>query len=72
MLSRSFRIDQPEGDFAAELAEIALLHPRVAIGSYPFFLDGEFGSNIVFRSIEATALDLAAEAFCAAFPTARK
>ncbi|NOX40443.1 MAG: competence/damage-inducible protein A [Alphaproteobacteria bacterium] len=72
MLSRSFRIDRPEGDFAAELAEIALLHQRVAIGSYPFVLNGHFGSNIVFRSIEAAALDLAAEAFCMAFPMARK
>jgi len=69
VLSRSFRIDQPEGDFASELAELASAHPRVAIGSYPFVLNGNFGSNIVFRSTDLAALDLAAAAFLASFPT---
>jgi molybdenum cofactor synthesis domain-containing protein len=40
----------PESDVADLLRETEEAHPGVAIGSYPFFKDGCFGSNFVIRS----------------------
>jgi molybdenum cofactor synthesis domain-containing protein len=39
-----------ESDVADLLRETETAHPGVAIGSYPFFRDGGFGSNFVIRS----------------------
>ena len=40
----------PESDVAELLRETEAAHPGVAIGSYPFFRDGGYGSNFVIRS----------------------
>jgi len=40
----------PESDVADLLRETEEAHPGVAIGSYPFFRDGRYGSNFVIRS----------------------
>jgi molybdenum cofactor synthesis domain-containing protein len=40
----------PESDVADLLRETEAAHPGVAIGSYPFFKDGRYGSNFVIRS----------------------
>lgn len=53
----------PESDVADLLRETEAAHPGVAIGSYPFFRDGRFGSNFVIRSedgelAQATGEDL--------------
>jgi molybdenum cofactor synthesis domain-containing protein len=39
-----------ESDVADLLRETEAAHPGVAIGSYPFFKDGGYGSNFVIRS----------------------
>ena len=39
-----------ESDVADLLRETEAAHPGVAIGSYPFFKDGRYGSNFVIRS----------------------
>jgi len=39
-----------ESDVADMLRETEAAHPGVAIGSYPFFRDGRYGSNFVIRS----------------------
>jgi molybdenum cofactor synthesis domain-containing protein len=39
-----------ESDVADLLRETEAAHPGVAIGSYPFFRDGGYGSNFVIRS----------------------
>jgi molybdopterin-biosynthesis enzyme MoeA-like protein len=54
----------PESDVADLLRETEAAHPGVAIGSYPFFRDGGFGSNFVIRSVDgdlarATGAELA-------------
>jgi molybdenum cofactor synthesis domain-containing protein len=54
----------PESDVADLLRETEAAHPGVAIGSYPFFRDGGYGSNFVIRSEDeelarATGDDLA-------------
>jgi len=48
----------PESDVADLLRETEASHPGVAIGSYPFFKDGRYGSNFVIRSEDG---DLARE-----------
>jgi molybdenum cofactor synthesis domain-containing protein len=40
----------PESDVADLLRETEERNPGVAIGSYPFFKDGRYGSNFVIRS----------------------
>jgi len=40
----------PESDVADLLRETEQANPGVAIGSYPFFRDGRYGSNFVIRS----------------------
>jgi molybdenum cofactor synthesis domain-containing protein len=40
----------PESDVADLLRETEAAHPGVAIGSYPFFREGRYGSNFVIRS----------------------
>ena len=59
MLSRSVRVDAPEGDAAPGLAELQHAHPTVQIGSYPFFERGRLGTYVVLRSLDAEALVLA-------------
>ena len=54
----------PESDVADLLRETEAAYPGVAIGSYPFFRDGGFGSNFVIRSVDgdlarATGAELA-------------
>ena len=58
MLSRSVRIEAPEGDVATGLAAIQAAHANVQIGSYPFFEKGQLGTYVVLRSVDAGALDL--------------
>jgi molybdenum cofactor synthesis domain-containing protein len=43
----------PEGIFADQLALLQDLHPKVEIGSYPYFKDGILGANLVMRGINA-------------------
>jgi molybdenum cofactor synthesis domain-containing protein len=57
MLSRSVRIEAPEGDVAPGLAAIQDAHADVQIGSYPFFEKGKLGTYVVMRSVDTTALD---------------
>jgi len=58
MLSRSVRIEVPEGDVATGLTAIQAAHADVQIGSYPFFEKGRLGTYVVLRSVDAAALDL--------------
>ena len=62
MLSRSVRVDAPEGDVAPGLAALQAEHPEVQIGSYPFFENGRLGTYVVLRSAHAGRLDAAEKA----------
>lgn len=56
LISRTFRVDMPEGLLAAPLGEVADAHPKVTIGCYPFDKDGKPGANVVLRSDNEEAL----------------
>ncbi|MGZ8417551.1 MAG: competence/damage-inducible protein A [Methyloceanibacter sp.] len=62
MLSRSVRIDVPEGDVAEGLAELQAAHPDVQIGSYPFLENKRLGTHVVLRGVDAEALAAAENA----------
>jgi len=59
MLSRSVRIEAPEGDVAPGLAALQAAHPQVQIGSYPFFEKGTLGTYVVLRSVDEESLGAA-------------
>jgi len=62
MLARSVRVAAPEGDVAPGLFEIQAANPKVQIGSYPFFENGELGTYVVLRSVDAAFLTTALNA----------
>ncbi|MCG8562107.1 MAG: competence/damage-inducible protein A [Hyphomicrobiales bacterium] len=62
MLSRTVRVDQPEGDVAPGLRRVQDAFPDVQMGSYPFFEEGRLGTRLVLRSIEIGRLEDALQA----------
>jgi len=50
VIARTVRVEGAgEGVIAAPLETLAKAHPDLALGSYPFFGEGGFGSNLVIR-----------------------
>ena len=70
LLSRTIRIERPEGDIAGPLATLAERHPELSFGSYPYIRNGRFGANIVIRGTDAEILDAALSRLTALFPDA--
>lgn len=66
VISRTVRVEGAgEGVIADPLAEVARAHPELALGSYPFFSNDGYGSNLVIRGrdpaeVEATVVELIA------------
>jgi molybdenum cofactor synthesis domain-containing protein len=57
VLSRTVRVEGTgEGAIAAPLEAVAKAHPDMSLGSYPFFTDGLYGSNLVLRGRDAEEL----------------
>ena len=58
VISRTVRIEGfGEGVIAAPLEAVAKAHPDLALGSYPFFSEGRYGSNLVLRGRDAAELE---------------
>ncbi|MED5536061.1 MAG: competence/damage-inducible protein A [Pseudomonadota bacterium] len=55
--SRSVDVFLPEGDIAQPLEDLALKHPAIEIGSYPFFRDGCYGANLVVRGMDESVVE---------------
>jgi molybdenum cofactor synthesis domain-containing protein len=55
--SKTVNVKLKEGDIATKLGVIAKENPNVAIGSYPYYDDGEFGCNLVLRSDDVVMLE---------------
>jgi molybdenum cofactor synthesis domain-containing protein len=66
VVSRTIRVDSfGEGVIAAPLEAVALAHADLSLGSYPFFGEAGFGSNLVVRGrdpaeVDATVAELTA------------
>lgn len=56
LLSDTIRVQAPEGRVAIPLGECQRAFPDVAMGSYPFFEEGRFGTNLVLRSTDTARL----------------
>ena len=65
LLSRSLRLLRGEGDIATAFAAFAEKHPDLAMGSYPFNLNGAQGTNLVLRGTDPQRLDAALAALTA-------
>jgi molybdenum cofactor synthesis domain-containing protein len=57
MISRTVRVERPEGIVAAGLARVQDAHRDVQMGSYPFFTKEKLGTNLVLRSTDTQKLD---------------
>ena len=55
---------------AAPLEAVAKAHPDMSLGSYPFFGDGGYGSNLVLRSRDPEELARALDELVAALKSA--
>ncbi len=54
VISRTLRVDgSGEGVIAAPLEGVAKAHPDLSLGSYPFFSNEGYGSNLVIRGRDA-------------------
>jgi len=67
VLSRSIRVMTGEGTIAKALADLQEAYPDVEMGSYPWSLDGTYGTSLVLRATDAERL---AEAFDRVFAAA--
>lgn len=59
LLSQSLRVLRGEGEIAAEFAALAAEFPDLSMGSYPFSLNGVYGTNLVIRGTDPGRLDAA-------------
>ncbi|MGI9169875.1 MAG: competence/damage-inducible protein A, partial [Caulobacteraceae bacterium] len=54
IVSRTVRVEGlRESAIAAPLETLAKAHPALSLGSYPFFGEGGYGSNLVIRGRDA-------------------
>lgn len=68
VLSRSLRVEVPEGEVAEALGAAAAAFADVSMGSYPFIRQGRFGTNLVLRSPDAARLAEAVAHLTATLP----
>lgn len=59
LLSQSLRVNRGEGDIAGPFGALAAAFPDLVMGSYPFTLNGAYGTNLVIRGTDAARLDAA-------------
>jgi molybdenum cofactor synthesis domain-containing protein len=59
LLSQSLRVNRGEGEMAGDFAALAARYPDLSMGSYPFTVNGVYGTNLVIRGTDATRLNAA-------------
>jgi molybdenum cofactor synthesis domain-containing protein len=70
-ISRTLRVEgSGESVIALPLETVAKAHPDMSLGSYPFFGDGIYGSNLVLRGRDEAELAGAVEELIAALKAA--
>ena len=65
MISRTVRVERPEGIVAAGLGRVQDAFPDVSMGSYPFFEKDRLGTQLVLRTTDESRLSVALEALWA-------
>ena len=70
-VSRTVRVEgSGEGVIAAPLEAVARAHPAMSLGSYPFFSEGGYGSNLVLRGRDPAELAATVDELVAALHAA--
>ena len=59
LLSQSLRVLRAEGEIAAQFGALAADYPELSMGSYPFTVNGAYGTNLVIRGTDPGRLDQA-------------
>jgi molybdenum cofactor synthesis domain-containing protein len=59
LLSQSLRVNRGEGEIAADFAALAAQYPELSLGSYPFTVNGVYGTNLVIRGTDPARLNAA-------------
>jgi molybdenum cofactor synthesis domain-containing protein len=59
LLSQSLRVNRGEGEIAGPFATLAAAFPDLSMGSYPFTINGVYGTNLVIRGTDAARLNAA-------------
>ena len=68
--SRSIRAYMGESQIAQALGEIQATFPEVDVGSYPFFRESRYGTNLVIRGTDPATIEATAQAIMAAVTAA--
>jgi molybdopterin-biosynthesis enzyme MoeA-like protein len=68
LVSHSLRVMRPEAALADPLAVLATAMPDLSFGSYPFIVDGAYGSNLVVRGTDPARVADGLARLRAAFP----
>lgn len=67
LLSQSLRVNRGEGEIASDFAALAAEFPDLSMGSYPFNVNGVYGTNLVIRGTEPARIDAAMTRLAAMF-----
>jgi len=59
LISRNLHLMRGEGEIAAAFGALAAEYPGLSMGSYPFNVNGQFGTNLVVRGTDQALLDAA-------------
>ncbi len=57
LMSQSLRVLRGEGEIAADFGALAAEFPDLSMGSYPFTLNGAYGTNLVIRGTDPARLN---------------
>ncbi len=68
LLSQTLRMMRGEGEIAGAFGALAAEYPDLSMGSYPFTLNGAYGTNLVIRGTDAARIDAAMIQLAALFP----
>lgn len=66
--TRTWRVMIGEGTIAEGFGALAADFPDLSMGSYPFIVDGAYGTNLVLRGTDPVRLDAASARLSALFP----
>lgn len=68
LLSQSLRLMRGEGEIAEGFGKLAQDFPDLSMGSYPFQVNGAYGTNLVIRGTDPARIDAAMTRLAAMFP----
>jgi molybdenum cofactor synthesis domain-containing protein len=69
LISKTICLNAAEGAIAKPLGKLAAQFTDTSFGSYPFYTDGNFGTNVVIRGDDVKIIDAAIVKLVALFPT---